>query len=284
MKIGNWRWSCRLYLAGFYFVSVTCCYTFAQNQADPVKRETMFRSLDANADGFLETSELPARMKASLDRLDANTDGKVSLDEMRATAPRRSGRAAPKRPGEIVGPADHDERTPDALATGDVAPDFTLPYVGQAGSVTLSDLYREKPVVLIFGSISCPPFRAQIQQVDSSFKAFGEKVSFLMVYIREAHPDSKIMVKQHDGVESLQEFIQTDDAELRTQHAKTCATTLELSFPTAMDQVDNKVSHAYAGWPIRIVTIGTDGKVIDPGEKGPQGFHPAKLAEWLKEL
>ena len=201
MNFRNWLWSSGLYLASFTFVSLACGYAFAQAQADPAKREAMFRSMDANADGFLETSEAPERMKANLDRLDANADGKVSRDEMRSSAPRRGGRAAPKRPGEVVGPADHDERNPDELKAGDVAPGFTLPYVSKSGSVTLSELRLEKPVVLIFGSISCPPFRAQIQQVEMSFKAYGDKASFLMVYIREAHPDSKIMVKQQDGAE-----------------------------------------------------------------------------------
>lgn len=259
----------------------------AQSQADQARREATFNSLDKDGDGFVDSSESPERMKQNLRRLDANGDGKVSKEEMRTAAsrdPSARGRAAPKRPGEVVGPADHDERVPETLQPGDLAPDFSLPLVNRPGDVKLSDLYRDKPVVLVFGSISCPPFRAQVQQVEDLFQVHSEKANFLMVYIREAHPDSKIIVKQDDDTEALQAFIQTDDAELRVQHARTCARTLDLSFPTAMDLVDNKVSQAYAGWPIRLVTIGTDGKVIDPGAKGPQGFNPAKLAQWLSRL
>ncbi len=254
----------------------------AQTPADPKQREAMFESLDKNADGFLESSEVSGRMQQNFTRMDTDSDGRVSKTEMRAAAP-RGGRAAAKRPGEVVAPADRDERTPDTLSAGDMAPNFTLPYVSRPGEVTLSQLYDDKPVVLIFGSISCPPFRAQIQQVESLFKQHGDKAHFLMVYIREAHPDSKILVKQADDSDGLQDFIQTDNAELRIAHAQTCARTLDLSFPTAMDLVDNKVSQLYAGWPIRIVTIGSDGKVIDPGKPGPQGFHPAELVEWLKD-
>jgi hypothetical protein len=38
------------------------------------------------------------------------------------------------------------------LQAGDEAPDFTLPAIDRAHSVTISEEYRSKPVVLIFGS------------------------------------------------------------------------------------------------------------------------------------
>jgi hypothetical protein len=38
------------------------------------------------------------------------------------------------------------------LQPGDAAPDFNLPTVDQLGRVKLSDEYRERPVVLVFGS------------------------------------------------------------------------------------------------------------------------------------
>lgn len=38
------------------------------------------------------------------------------------------------------------------LRVGDQAPDFTLPALHGDGTVTLSDEYRHRPVVLVFGS------------------------------------------------------------------------------------------------------------------------------------
>jgi hypothetical protein len=38
------------------------------------------------------------------------------------------------------------------LAVGDPAPDFSLPTLDHSRTVTLSEEWREKPVVLIFGS------------------------------------------------------------------------------------------------------------------------------------
>jgi peroxiredoxin len=38
------------------------------------------------------------------------------------------------------------------LQVGDQAPDFTLPALHGGGTVTLSQEYRQQPVVLVFGS------------------------------------------------------------------------------------------------------------------------------------
>ena len=236
------------------------------------------------ADGFLEKSEVSGRMLERFSQLDSNADGKVSQDEALAAPVRPGVRAASRKPGEVVAPAALEERRPEQLKAGEMAPDFTLPLANSPGKVSLSELWRNKPVVLVFGSISCSPFRKQVEDVEKLYGQYREKANFLMVYIREAHPDSVILVKTEKGDESLQKFVQTDDAKLRDEHARTCQRTLNLSFPTAVDQVDNKVSMAYAGWPIRLVIIGTDGKIIDPGAPGPRGFDPGKVSRWLAQF
>jgi hypothetical protein len=38
------------------------------------------------------------------------------------------------------------------VSAGDAAPDFTLPTLHQEDTVTLSEVWRERPVVLVFGS------------------------------------------------------------------------------------------------------------------------------------
>lgn len=45
-----------------------------------------------------------------------------------------------------------DIRTEGQLRVGDLAPDLTLAQVGGSERVLLSELYRERPVVLAFGS------------------------------------------------------------------------------------------------------------------------------------
>ena len=47
---------------------------------------------------------------------------------------------------------EYDIRSEGLLQVGDLAPDLELARVDGAGPTMLSDLYREKPVVLAFGS------------------------------------------------------------------------------------------------------------------------------------
>lgn len=47
---------------------------------------------------------------------------------------------------------EYDVRSEGSLAVGDLAPDLELVSADGTGSKRISDLYREKPVVLVFGS------------------------------------------------------------------------------------------------------------------------------------
>jgi hypothetical protein len=47
---------------------------------------------------------------------------------------------------------EYDIRSEGSLSVGDLAPDLELAAADGSGSRKISDLYREKPVVLVFGS------------------------------------------------------------------------------------------------------------------------------------
>lgn len=47
---------------------------------------------------------------------------------------------------------EHDIRSEGLLTVGDLAPDLELASVDGSGSLHLSELYREKPLVVVFGS------------------------------------------------------------------------------------------------------------------------------------
>jgi len=103
----------------------------------------------------------------------------------------------------------------------------------------------------------------------------------LLVYIREAHPDS-VLHTVNDGAEELLKITQTDRLADRTEVAQMCVETLKLSCPTVIDRDDNAVNKAYAGWPDRMVVVGVDGRIAYYGRKGPGGFKPDEVEEWLK--
>ncbi len=58
-------------------------------------------------------------------------------------------------------------------------------------------------------------------------------------------------------------------------------TALKLSVPTVIDQEDNRVNIAYAGWPDRMYVVGVDGRIAYRGGQGPGGFKPAEVESWL---
>lgn len=76
----------------------------------------------------------------------------------------------------------------EAPQLGATAPDFELPGIDGAGH-RLSG-FRGRPVVLEFGSYTCPMFCDRIPEMEELARAYPEVV-FLVVYTREAHPGER---------------------------------------------------------------------------------------------
>ena len=70
----------------------------------------------------------------------------------------------------------------------ETAPDFTLRLVKSPEEVTLSKLVGPKPVVLVFGNFTCRPFRGEAGDLEKLYQRYKNRATFLMVYVREAHP------------------------------------------------------------------------------------------------
>ncbi len=169
------------------------------------------------------------------------------------------------------------EKYRDTLKEGDPAPDFTLPELS-GKQVTLSNSQGKKPVVLIFGSCTCPPFRRQIGEVERIYQIYKDKADFLLVYIREAHPGSQI-----PGINEGQAINQTETLAERMKLAAEFASELKLTMPVVVDREDNKVNATYAGWPNRLVIVGVDGKIAYM-EKSGAGFMWGEVEDWLKNF
>lgn len=239
-----------------------------------------FDQLDVNSDGVLERAEAPRRVAERFDRIDLDGDGKLTRDEIAATGDRSGGRA-PKRPGEVIAPAAVQERHKEVLRIGDPAPDFSLPDPEGAKETILSRLRADGPVVLVFGSYTCSPFRQRVQEMEQIFHTYSSRANFLFVYIREAHPDS-VLYALRDGEELLEKIGQTSTLEERSERAEQCTGSLHLSFPVVVDRADNRVNEAYAAWPIRLAIVDTQGRVAYLSGPGPWGFKPAEVEDWLR--
>jgi hypothetical protein len=116
----------------------------------------------------------------------------------------------------------------------------------------------------------------RLQQI---YDRFRDAAAVYVVYIREAHPIDEWQVPNNvaEGVE----FAQTRSEQERLQVATTCAVTLNLNIPILIDGMDDAAERAYRAWPERLYVLSKDGTVIYKGGKGPYGFKPDELEQFL---
>jgi thiol-disulfide isomerase/thioredoxin len=70
---------------------------------------------------------------------------------------------------------------------GDRVPEFDLPAVG-GGRFRSADLANTGPALLVFGSSTCPVTDNAAPGLIELHRRFGDRVRFVMVNVREAHP------------------------------------------------------------------------------------------------
>jgi hypothetical protein len=107
-------------------------------------------------------------------------------------------------------------------------------------------------------------------------------VSFLAVYILEAHPSD--VWQMQSNIKEKVVFASPKDEEERALVAGACVRNLGITFPAVLDGFDNTVEKAYTGWPDRIYLIDAQGRVTYKSRPGPFGFEPDELAASLKRL
>ena len=108
------------------------------------------------------------------------------------------------------------------------------------------------------------------------------RAAFLLVYIREAHPEEGWILPENrrSGV-AVHEPTTVDE---RLAVASSCAAKLHVDMPTVVDGIDSAVASAYGGWPDRLYLVGADGRIAFQGGEGPFGFKPDELERALQRV
>ena len=57
-----------------------------------------------------------------------------------------------------------------------------------------------------------------------------------------------------------------------------------MTMPLVVDEIDDRVGHAYSGMPDRLYLIDRAGRVAYKGGRGPFGFKPAELDQAIAML
>ena len=110
------------------------------------------------------------------------------------------------------------------------------------------------------------------------YTQYNDRVQFLVIYIREAHPI--------DGWNMGSEYKIYDPQTIKERRkvAGMCETGLQYDIRTYVDEMDDAVMTAYAAWPERLYLVGQDGRVTYAGGLGPFGFIPAELKNAISLL
>ena len=213
------------------------------------------------------TRAVPASLQAHRDLLSVCTRLHLEPEAARerATVSRLDREAAAKEGGPQI----------NALA-----PDFELPEAGQKRQVRLSDFRGKTPVVLVFGSYSCPNFRASADALNALFQHYGRQTPFFLVYIREAHSagDWQSTRNVREGIAVAPALTMGD----KEAHAVMCTRELHLKFPALVDSMEGSVEAAYAAWPSRAFVIGADGRVRYSTRLTQLDFHAEAMEAALR--
>jgi hypothetical protein len=113
-------------------------------------------------------------------------------------------------------------------------------------------------------------------------KKHGDRVQFIAVYVREAHPTDGWRAPGNDRVGIS--FLQPKSKDEREAVAAKCCSTLEMTMPMVIDEMHDPVGHLYSGMPDRLYIIDKNGKIAYKGGRGPFGFKTGEMEQSLLML
>jgi hypothetical protein len=135
----------------------------------------------------------------------------------------------------------------DDPGPGDRVPAFDLPTV-QGGRFRSGDLAARGPALLIFGSSTCPMTDSAAPGLNELYCRFGDRVRFVMVNVREAHP-GKALPQPGTLAEKTARAEQ-----LRHLHG--------FEFEIGVDDVDGTLHRALSPKPNSAYVLGAGGTIL----------------------
>jgi thiol-disulfide isomerase/thioredoxin len=148
-------------------------------------------------------------------------------------------------------------------------------------SYRLSSL-RGRPLLLVFGSLSCPLFRASAPDLNALHERYGDRVTFRLVYIREAHPAGESWESTINRREGVSLPAAGTEAE-RAEHAATCRERLEIPYGIALDTMAGTAEELFQAFPSRAFVVDRAGQVTFSMALGEQS-RPEALEKALARV
>ena len=135
----------------------------------------------------------------------------------------------------------------DAVGPGDPVPSFELVTTDGDRPVN-ADVFGDKPVLIIFGSMTCPNTASAAPSVQALYEEFGDDVRFIMVYVREAHPGEYIT--------------QAETMDVKLEHARALKKFFDIQWTVAADNIDGELHRALDPKPNSAVLINREGIIV----------------------
>jgi hypothetical protein len=117
--------------------------------------------------------------------------------------------------------------------------------------------------------------------IEALHERFQDEVAFVVVYIREAHPEDGWVVI-HNREDNSRLLDPTTEAE-RLRAVESCALRLPVRMPVVIDGIEDGVAAAYGAWPDRLYLVDREGRIAFQGGMGPFGFLPEELEAAIEE-
>src|SRR5690606_3026807 len=140
------------------------------------------------------------------------------------------------------------------IAEGAPAPELSA-VNERSRPVKLAGLPR-KPVVIVFGSWSCPSFRQRLPQLERLAATYQKRVHFLVIYTREAHAVGEWEVERNRD-EQIQ-IAQPADLAGRIERATAATSPVLKAFELAIDDMSDATVRAYGLFPNGAVVLKPD--------------------------
>lgn len=134
-----------------------------------------------------------------------------------------------------------------AAGPGDSLPAFELVTTDGDGLVN-QDLLGNKPLLLIFGSVTCPMTASAMPFLLQLHTEFGDRVGFIMLNVREAHPG--------------EHFRQPGTMEEKLKHARALKQFYKIPWTVAADNIEGNLHRALDPKPNSAFLANSDGIIV----------------------
>ncbi len=134
-----------------------------------------------------------------------------------------------------------------AAQQGDSFPSFQLTTTS-GDRLANPDVFDDKPVLLIFGSMTCPMTASAAPSLKELYDEFGDRVDFILLYVREAHPG--------------EHFTQANTMEEKLAHARALEAFYDIQWTVAVDNIDGDLHRALDPKPNSAFLMNDEGIIL----------------------